>query len=410
MGFVGIAVLLLIAWLASTNRRAIRWLPVGVGMLLQAIIALIVLKTEPGRAFFGFANQLAAAFIQSADAGIEFMFGRWPETVLGGDGTAVRLPYVFAIRVLPVIIFMSSVFAVLYHLGILQRIVNWLAHGMRRVFQISGAEALATIGNIFLSMTESPLLIRPYVQGLTRSELFLVMTAGLATVAGSVLVAYMGLVGPEFAGHLIAASFMSAPAAVAIAKIMVPEDAEPATLGGAELHLERETVNLIDAAARGAGDGLKLALNVGAMLIAFVALIYLLDSGLGWIGGELGAPDLSFGRILGWGLAPLAFCLGVPIADAATVGQLLGVKTVLNEFLAYQMLADVKATLAPESVVIASYALCGFANFGSLAILIGGLGGIAPDRRSDIARDGLRAVLAGSIASFLTGAIAGLVL
>jgi CNT family concentrative nucleoside transporter len=235
------------------------------------------------------------------------------------------------------------------------------------------------------------------------------MTAGLATVAGSVLVAYMGLLGADYAGHLIAASFMSAPAAVAIAKIMVPGEEVPASLGGARIEMSRDTVNVIDAAASGAAEGMRLALNIGAMLIAFVALIYGLDAGLAWAGRLVGLEGLSFERILGFLLAPVAFLLGVPWADAPVVGEMLGIKTVLNEFLGYQLLANVRSTLEPRSVVIASYALCGFANFGSLAILIGGLGGIAPERRQDIARDAIRALIAGSLATFLTGAIAGLV-
>jgi len=246
---------------------------------------------------------------------------------------------------------------------------------------------------------------------MTRSELFCVMSGGLATVAGSVLVAYMGLVGPEYAGHLIAASFMSAPAAIGFAKLIVPEDAEPLTLGhGARIEAPHATVNAIDAAAGGAAEGMRLALNVGAMLIAFVALIHLLDAVLGAVGGWVGLPGLTLGALLGYALAPLAWLLGVPWVDAATVGEVLGIKTVLNEFIGFQRIAELRGTLEPRSIAIASYAICGFANFGSLAVLLGGLGGMAPSRRGDIARDGLRAILAGSLASFTTGAIAGLLL
>lgn len=409
IAFVGIALLLGLAILGSTNWRRISWRPVVVAMLLQFLIAGLVLRTAWGAVFFEAVNAAAAGFIAAADVGIDFLFGTWPERVMGADGEPVVLPYVFAIRVLPIVIFMASVFSVLYHLGILQRVVDWLARGLRSAMQISGAESLATIANVFLGMTEAPLIVRPYVAGLTRSELFCVMTAGLATVAGSVLVAYMGLVGADYAGHLIAASFMSAPAAVAIAKIMVPEEGVPASLGGARIEISRDTVNVIDAAASGAADGMRLALNIGAMLIAFVALIYGLDACLAWAGRLAGIDGLSLERILGLLLAPIAFLLGVPWADAPVVGEMLGIKTILNEFLGYQLLANVRDTLEPRSVVIASYALCGFANFGSLAILIGGLGGIAPERRHDIARDGIRALIAGSLATFLTGAIAGLV-
>lgn len=409
-GLVGIALLLALAWGLSTNRAEIRWRTVGVALALQLAIALAILRTPFGASFFEAVNQGAVAFLGYADRGIDFVFGSWPAEVLGRNGEPVRLPFVFAIRVLPILIFLGSVFSVLYHVGLLQRVISLLARGLRRALRISGAESLATIANIFLGMTEAPLLIRPYVERMTRSELFCVMTAGFATVAGSMLVAYIGVLGPAFAGHLVAASFMSAPAAVAVAKLLVPETERPVTLGALRLPRERTAVNVIDAAASGAMDGLHLALNVGAMLIAFVALVYGLDDLLGWAGGLIGLPGLSFERILGWGLAPIALLLGVPASDAVQVGQMLGVKTILNEFLAYQMLADAQAMLQPRSGIIASYALCGFANLGSLAILLGGLGGIAPSRRGDIARDGMRAILAGSIATFRTGAVAGLVL
>ena len=409
IAFVGIAVLLGLATVGSTNRRKIRWGPIAIALLLQFLLAGLVLRTTGGEAFFRVVNAGAAEFITAADVGIDFLFGTWPDRVMGPDGEPVQLPYVFAIRVLPIVIFMASIFSVLYHFGILQRVVNSLARGLRRAMRISGAESLATIANVFLGMTEAPLMIRPYIASLTRSELFCVMTAGLATVAGSILVAYMGLLGADYAGHLIAASFMSAPAAVAIAKIMIPEEEVPKSLGGAHLEITRDTVNAIDAAASGAAEGMRLALNIGAMLIAFVAMIYGLNACLSWAGGLFGLENLTFERILGTVLAPLTYLLGVPWADAPAVGQMLGIKTILNEFLGYQLLANVRDTLDPRSVVIASYALCGFANFGSLAILIGGLGGIAPERRQDIARDGIRALVAGSLATFLTGAIAGLV-
>ena len=412
VGLVGIGVLLGIAWIFSTNRRAIAWRSVGLALFFQLVIATVILRTAVGETFFAAANDLTLAFINYANHGIEFVFGAWPDVLLGPEGTPVQLPFVFAIRVLPIIIFMGSVFSVLYHLGILQRVVDWMARGLRRTLRISGAESLATVANIFLGMTESPLLVRPYVEGMTRSELFCVMTAGLATVAGSVLVAYVGLLGADYAGHLVAASFMSAPAAVALAKVMIPEEGVPHTQGGARVEATRSSVNVIDAAALGAADGMRLALNVGAMLIAFVAIVYLLDDALGAAASLVGLPGLTLEGLLGLLLAPIAFLLGVPWADAPLVGSLLGIKTILNEFLAYQGLANALAegTIQARSAVIASYALCGFANFGSLAILLGGLGGIAPSRRPDLARDGLRAILAGSLATFMTGAVAGLIL
>jgi len=404
---LGIAVLIAIGWIFSTNRRAIAWPLIGIALALQSVIAFIALRTDLGAIAFAAINDAVLVFISAADAGIDFVFGAWPQRVMGPEGEPIALPFVFAVRVLPIVIFMSSVFSVLYHFGVLQRVVGWLARGLRLVLPVSGAESLATVGNVFLGMTEAPLLVRPYVSSMTRSELFLVMTAGLATVAGSILVAYMGMLGP-YAAHLIAASFMSAPAAIAFAKLLVPEEGQPETHSGAAVRVQRDSVNAIDAAANGATEGLRLALNIGAMLIAFVALIYLLDAILAWLGGLVGLPGLSFGLLLGQALAPLAWLLGVPWVDAVTVGEMLGVKTVFNEFLAYQLLVAELDGLEPRSIIIASYALCGFANFGSLAILLGGLGGIAPDRRQDIAQDGLRAILAGSLAAFCTGATAGL--
>jgi CNT family concentrative nucleoside transporter len=409
IGLVGLALLVVIALAVSTNRRAIAWRTVAAGFALQLAIAALALGTPFGTALFALLNDAAVFFIRAADQGIDFVFGRWPREVMGPDGSPVAVPFVLAVRVLPVIIFMSSIFALLYHWRVLQHVVSGLARGLRRLMPISGAEALASIANIFLGMTEAPLMIRPYVAGMTRSELFCVMTCGLSTVAGSVLVIYMGMVGAEYAGHLITASFMSAPAGIAFAKIVMPETDTPETLGAVgDVTTPLEAVNSIDAIAVGASDGLRLALNVGALLIVFVALIHLLDASVGWVGGLAGFADLSFSGLLGLALAPLAFLLGVPWADAAAIGQLLGVKVIFNEFISFQQLVTVRAELDPRSVVIASYALCGFANFGSLGILLGGLGGIAPSRRPEIARDGLRAVLAGALATFSTGALAGL--
>ena len=411
IGLAGLAVLVGIAVLASTNRRRIAWRTVATAFGLQLAIAVIALRTPLGTGLFALLNDAAVFFIRAADQGIDFVFGRWPAEVMSGDGSPVAVPFVLAVRVLPVIIFMSSIFALLYHWRLLQHVVSGLARGLRRVLPISGAEALSSIANVFLGMTEAPLMVRPYIANMTRSELFCVMTCGLSTVAGSVLVIYMGMVGAEFAGHLIAASFMSAPAGIAFAKLVVPETGTPETMQAvARIRVPHESVNSIDAIAVGASDGLRLALNVGAMLIVFVALIHLLDAAVGWGGGLVGRSDLSFRGMLGVALSPLAFLLGVPWADAPAVARLLGVKVMFNEFISYQMLSQLRASLDPRSVVIASYALCGFANFGSLGILLGGLGGIAPERRPDIARDGLRAVLAGALATFSTGALAGLLL
>jgi concentrative nucleoside transporter, CNT family len=311
------------------------------------------------------------------------------------------------VKVLPIIIFVASLMAVGYHLGIMQRIVALLARGLSKSMRISGAEALSTVGDIFLGMTEAPLLVRPYVARMTESELFAVMCAGMATISGSVLLAYVAM-GVD-AGYLITASFMSAPAAVMFAKIMIPETGVPETSDAARVSVPRLDVNIVDAAARGAGEGLQLALNVGGMLIAFVALVSMCDKGVSWVGGLVGHPGWSLGRLIGTPLTPLAWVMGVPWSEAPFVGQLLGTKTVLNEFIAYQMMTSHLALLSAKSLRIASFSLCGFANFGSLAIVLGGLGGMVPERRKDLARLGIRSIVAGSLATFLTGTIAGLI-
>jgi CNT family concentrative nucleoside transporter len=335
----------------------------------------------------------------------------------------------FAFNVLPTIVFFSSLMTMLYYFGVMQAVVKGIAWVMMRTMGTSGAETLSAAGNIFLGQTEAPLLIKPYVAGMTMSELMAVMTGGFATVAGGVMAAFVGMLifyFPDIAGHLMAASVMSAPAALVFAKIMYPETEEPATRGSLKVAVEKIDANVIDAAARGAGEGLHLAMNVGAMLLAFIALIALLNALIGWIGGVTNLTDvfqsigwlgpaqaLSLDSILGWIFAPLAWLMGVPWADAPEIGSLLGMKTAVNEFFAYLQLSAMLAgdnTLSPRSVVIATYALCGFANFSSIAIQIGGIGGIAPSRRSDLARIGLRAMVAGSLAAFMTATIAGILI
>jgi CNT family concentrative nucleoside transporter len=416
MGLVGILVLLAIAFaLSNDRRRAVNWRIIGWGFGLQFAMALFALRTRLGIRLFSWANDLADAFVGFADAGIRFVFGDWPATAVvqtplpGGQPGfhPVMVGFVLAVKVLPIIIFVASLMAIGYHLGIMQRIVALLARGLSKSMHISGAEALSTVGDIFLGMTEAPLLVRPYVARMTESELFAVMCAGMATISGSVLLAYVAM-GVD-AGYLITASFMSAPAAVMFAKIMVPETGTPETSDAARVSVPQLDVNLVDAAARGAGEGLQLALNVGGMLIAFVALVSMCDKGVSWLGGLIGHPGWSLGRLLGAPLTPLAWVMGVPWREAPFVGQLLGTKTVLNEFIAYQMMTSHPAALSVKSARIASFALCGFANFGSLAIVLGGLGGMVPERRKDLARLGVRSIIAGSLATFLTGTIAGLV-
>lgn len=431
LSFAGLAVLVGIAWLLSTDRKSIQWRPVVIGIALQLAFGLVVLNEALSGFFFtvvdGAVNQLLAFSYEGAN----FVFGSMePHLVLGVDGNPIvgesGDPVVWAGRVsppaktfafwiLPTIVFFSSLMSILYHFGIMQRVVSGLAWVMQRTMRTSGAESLSAAANIFVGQTEAPLLIKPYVEKMTRSELMAVMTGGFATVAGGVMAAYVGFLQdiPGIAGHLVAASIMSAPAALAVAKIMVPETGTPVTAGGAaELGDDAASTdrNAIEAAARGATEGMQLAFNVAAMLIAFVALIAMVDWCVGLV--PLGGEPLSLSRILGVLFAPIAFIMGVPWSEATLVGRLLGEKIVLTEFIAYINLGTMvsEGQLSTRSAIIASYGLCGFANFASIGIQLGGIGGIAPKRMGDLAELGFRAMVAGSIAAFMTGTVAGMLL
>jgi CNT family concentrative nucleoside transporter len=398
----GLVALIAIAWAMSSDRRQISWRIVFWGLGIQLGLAVLLLKTPAGRPFFNGMNALAKAMMAFTDTGARFVFGSLADT-----------GFSFVVNVLPIIIVMGSVFAVLYHIGIMQWVVGGLSALLSRTMRTSGAESLAAVANLFLGMTESALIVKPYLERMTRSELFLLMTVGMATVAGSVMLSYVGMLGGgDYAGHLATASLLSAPAGILIAKIMIPETDRPETFDQSQSTREETAVNIIDAAAQGALAGLRLAAYVGALLIAFVALIALVNASIATVGGWVGVEDLSLQKLLGFALAPLAWLLGVPWQDASQVGALLGIKTVLNEFIAYGQLADLVAAgaLAPRSAVIASYALCGFANFGSLAILLGGIGGLAPSRRPEVALLGVRAIVSGSLATFMTGCVAGLLI
>lgn len=399
---LGLFVMMAIAWLASSDRRAFPFRTVAWGLGAQLVLAVLLLRTPVGTFFFRAVNGVALAILSVTETGSRFVFG-----ALYDVGPS------FLMTVFPIIIFMGSLYGVLYHLGVIQTLIRVMARALARTMRLSGAESLSAVANIFVGMAEAALLVRPYVERMTRSEIFTLMTTGMATVAGSVLFAYVTMLGGgDFAGHLVTASLMSAPAAILIAKIMVPETGAPATAGGADTTIEVRTVNVIDAAAAGAIDGLRLGAFVGAMLVAFVALVALVNGALGLAGGALGFPGLTLEGVLGVLLAPLAFLMGVPWGEATAVGSLLGVKTVLNEFLAYQNLGVLieQGALSTRSAVIASYALCGFANLGSLAILLGAMSSVAPKRRGDFARLGLASILSGSLATFMTGCIAGLLL
>lgn len=429
---LGMLVLLAIAWALSTDRKRISWSLVAWGLGLQFAFALFILKTPIGADLFDAAGAIVVGLLGFTEQGAEFVFGNLvrnevPVGTIGEDGFAAAPGRVaqtgaaFAFNVLPTIIFFSALMAVTYHLGIMQRVVRASAWIMQRTMRTSGAESLSAAGNVFVGQTEAPLLVRPFIEKMTESELMAVMTGGFATVAGGVLAAYVGMLVvyfPDVAGHMLAASVMSAPAALVVAKIMLPETEAAQTATSLEIVVESPDVNVIDAAARGAAEGLTLALNVGAMLLAFVALIYMCNGMLGWLGGVVGFEGVTLELILGWALAPLAWVMGVPWADAPFVGSLLGIKTVLNEFVAYLQLAGslgsvaagAEAGLSPRSVIIATYALSGFANFGSIAMQIAGIGGLAPSRRGDLSRLGLRAMIGGSLAAFMTATVAGMIL
>ena len=401
VSFLGFFAMIALAWALSSDRRAFPFRTVAWGIGLQLALGVVLLRTRIGHGFFSAVNDGVAAFLGYADAGTRFVFGPLMDT-----------GFSFALNVLPLILFMGSFFAVLYHLGLVQRLVDALAFALARTMRLSGAESLAAVANVFVGMIESSLVVRPYLARMTRSELFSLMTLGMATVAGSVLLSYVSLLGGgDFAGHLLTASLLSAPAGLLIAKVMVPESESAETAEGGA-HIEVDSVNVVDAAATGALNGLRLAAYVGTMLIAFVALITFANDALTIVGGWVGIEDLTLQRILGFVLAPLAWLMGVPWADAPQVGSLLGMKTILNEFLAYRELGEAIADgrISERAARIASYALCGFANFGSLAILLGGIGGIAPERRADVARLGVRSIVGGTLATMMTGCVAGVLL
>lgn len=396
-GIFGVFVVLGIAFLLSSGKKSIKPRTILGGLAIQITFAFMVLEWEFGRKLLlGLSNKVQNV-IDYAGEGVAFVFG--PAADVEGFG------FVFAFQVLTIIIFFSSLISVLYYLGVMQIIIKLLGGALAKLLGTSKAESISAAANIFVGQTEAPLVIRPFIAGMTKSELFAVMTGGLASVAGSTLAGY-ALLGVPLE-YLLAASFMAAPAGLIMAKMMIPETEE---VEEKEFVMEKDqtSVNVVDAAARGASDGLQLALNVGAMLLAFIALIALLNGMLGGIGGWLGFEGLTIQSILGVIFAPLAWAIGVPWAEAVQAGSFIGQKLVLNEFVAYTAFAPEIADLSPKTVIVVSFALCGFANLSSLAILLGGLGAMAPSRRPDIARLGIRAVAAGMLASLLSAAIAGM--
>ncbi|KFN42060.1 NupC/NupG family nucleoside CNT transporter [Arenimonas metalli] len=416
-GLFGLSVLIFIAWLFSNNRGAVDWRLVLTGIALQVGFAALVLLVPGGRDVFDALGNGFVKILSFVGEGSKFIFGNLMDVNTYG--------FIFAFQVLPTIIFFAALMGVLYHLGVMQFIVRVMALAITKVMKVSGAETTSVCASVFIGQTEAPLTVRPYIGRMTESELITMMIGGMAHIAGGVLAAYVGMLGggdpaesAYYAKHLLAASIMAAPATLVIAKLLIPETGNPLTRGTVKMEVEKTTSNIIDAAAAGAADGLRLALNIGAMLLAFIALIAMLNWPLTWIGEVTGLAE-ALGRptdmatLLGYLLAPIAWVIGVPWQDATTVGGLIGQKIVLNEFVAYLQLAEIVngnvegVALTDKGKLIATYALCGFANFSSIAIQIGGIGGLAPERRQDLAKFGLRAVLGGTLATFMTATIAG---
>ncbi len=428
-GILGISVILGIALFISNNRSRINWRTVGAGLGIQILLAIFILKGETMGDWFGplgwpkmlisWVSGFFVLVLNFTTAGAEFIFG----SLARAEGTEGSLGQFFAFQVLPTIIFFGSLMAILYHLGVMQRIVQGMAWLVSKLLGTSGAESLSVTANIFVGQTEAPLVIRPYLEKMTMSELMAVMTGGMATIAGGVMAAYIQILGAPyaaahglalavgqqlFAEQLLSASVMAAPAALLLAKIMIPEVDKPETAGGATIAVEKVASNTIEAAANGASDGLKLALNVGAMLLAFLALIAMLNYIIG-SAGDLFGVTITLELLLGYAISPIAWLIGVPWADAVQFGSLLGTKVILNEFVAYLNLATeiTAGGLDPKTIVMATFALCGFANLSSIAIQIGGIGPLAPSRKSDLAKLGIRAVAAGTLANMMTATIAG---
>jgi len=429
-GLLGLVIVTSLAYFFSGNRRTINWRLVLVGILSQFVFAFLVLKTDIGREVFYAISRLFVFLFSFASDGAQFVFG----PLAKGPDVQGSVGFIFAFQVLPTIIFFASFMGILYYLGIMQRVVQGIAWVMARLLRTSGAESLCVAANVFIGQTEAPLVIRPYIATMTQSELLTIMVGGMAHIAGGVLAAYMQMLGVAyakaqgapidvsqvyFAGHLLAASIMAAPATMVVAKMLSPESGEPLTMGTVRVKIEKNASNVIEAAAAGASDGVRLAMNVAGMLIAFIALIALLNAILTFVGDSTGLNALCqehFGRplslelVFGLVFQFIAFVIGVPWKDALNVGSLMGIKLVLNEFVAYLRMADLVSAgqLSEKAIVIATYSLCGFANFSSIAIQIGGISPLAENRRGDIARLGMKAVLGGTIATWMTASIAGL--
>ncbi|MDO5297525.1 MAG: NupC/NupG family nucleoside CNT transporter [bacterium] len=421
-GLLGVAAILGIAFAVSNNRKRINWRTVGWGLALQVLLAIFVIQVPIGRDIFSFLGQLVNSLIEFAKEGASFVFGSLipPDTSKMPVNTyaewaamhhAKNTGFIFAFQVLPAIIFVGSLAGIAFYTGLMQLIIGIVAKLMVKTMGTSGAESIYAVSTVFVGQSEAPLFIRPYIEKMTRSELNSIMTGGMATIAGSVLFAYVAMLGPDLAPHVITASIMGAPAGLALSKMLCPEVEEPVTAKGAEISDEDKTGSLIEAISKGANDGMHLALIVGAQLIAFIALIATINGLLGWCGGFVNHSDFSIQTIFGWILGPMAWLMGCPWADAQTVGSLIGQKIVLNEMVAYtDLLKHIQeGTIDGKAKLLATYALCGFANFSSVGINIGCIGGLAPSRQGDVAKLGFRALLGGAMASLLTASLVGII-
>jgi len=407
-GLLGIVLILGVAFLMSNNRKAINYRTVGVGLLLQVLLAVFILKTEVGQSLFQWLGDSINTLLGQADKGALFVFGSLVDRNLMTKAFGPGNDYIFFFKVVPTIIFVAVLVNMFYHLGILQRIVSAMGRGVHWLMGVSGAEALSNVASTFVGQVEAQIMIKPYLKNMTNSELMASMTGSFACIAGGVMAVYISLGVP--AAYLLAASLMAAPGALVISKIIFPETEKSETEGVVKLSIEKTHANLVDAIAAGASEGLKVGLNVIAMLIGFIALIALVDLGLGQLGGLINMPSLSMNLILGKVFSVFAFAMGVPAVDIEVAGALMGKKMVVNEFVAYLDMVKIKDTLSPKTIAITSFALCGFANFSSVAIQIGGIGELAPSRRSDLAKLGFKALIAGTLASYLSATLAGLLL
>ncbi len=407
-GLLGIVLILGVSYLMSNNRKAINYRTVGVGLLLQVGLAVFILKTATGQATFQWLGDSINTLLGQADKGAQFVFGSLVDRKLMSQAFGAGNDYIFFFKVVPTIIFVAVLVNMFYHLGVLQRVVSTMGKGVHWLMGVSGAEALSNVASTFVGQVEAQIMIKPYLKNMTNSELMASMTGSFACIAGGVMAVYISLGVP--AAYLLEASLMAAPGALVISKIMFPETEKSETEGMVKMDIIKTHANLVDAIAAGASEGLKVGMNVIAMLIGFIALIALVDLGLGHIGQWVNVPELSMNLILGKVFSVFAFAMGVPAQDVEVAGALMGKKMVVNEFVAYLDMVHLKASLDPKTIAITSFALCGFANFSSVAIQIGGIGELAPSRRSDLAKLGFKALIAGTLASYLSATLAGLLL